>query len=136
MRVIDSNIIIRFLRNDPPSIRRKFSSLALERVAIAAISEAELRYGIERSARCEENHEALNDILTRIAVLPFDSVCARAYGRIRAELASRGTPIGPFDALIAATALAHEAIVVTDDVAEYARVPGLRVENWLKRGRA
>lgn len=135
MRIIDSNVLIRFLRNDPPSIRRKFSTLALDRVAIAAISEAELRYGIERSARRNQNHADLDAILTRITVLPFDTACARAYGRIHAALTRAGTPIGPFDALIAATALAHEAIVVTDNVAEFERVPGLKVENWLKHGR-
>lgn len=70
-----------------------------------------------------------------IPVAPFDGSCAAIYGRIWSELARRGSPIGTLGALIAETALAHDAIVVTDNVAEYARVPGLKVENWLKRGR-
>ncbi|MCL4675487.1 MAG: type II toxin-antitoxin system VapC family toxin [Pararhodobacter sp.] len=122
------------LRREPPEVRRKLSRFHHDEPAISAISEAELRAGAEKSATPGESHQRI-DALLEFILAPFDGSCAAIYGRIWSELARRGTPIGTLDALIAAFALAHDAIVVTDNVAEYARVPGLKVENWLKRGR-
>jgi len=76
-------------------------------------------------------HELIDAFITNVAVLPFDDTCAAHFGVLAAELAARGTPIGNFDVLIAAHAIAAEATLVTNNVKHFARVHALKVENWL-----
>ena len=98
-------------------------------LCVSAITIAELRFGATR-ANSSRIHKAV-DVFTRtIAVLPFDAGCADEYGRISGELATRGTPIGDFDALIAAHALTLNLTLVTNNVKHFSRVDGLRIENW------
>lgn len=85
---------------------------------------------MERSERPRANLDRLAAFVAGLRVLPFDSAAAAAYGRLRHRLESAGTPLGPNDLLIAAHALSLGAVLVTDDVAEFGRVRGLRVENW------
>jgi tRNA(fMet)-specific endonuclease VapC len=98
-------------------------------LCVSSITVAELRYGAERR-RSAKIHAAIDAFCSNVAVLPFDEVCASHFGRIAAELASRGTPIGDFDVLIAAHAVAAEATLITNNVKHFSRVSGLPVENW------
>ena len=99
-------------------------------LCISSITLAELRYGASRrsSARL---HESIDAFILNVAVLPFDETCAGHFGALANELATLGTPIGDFDVLIAAHAVAVEATLVTNNVKHFNRVRGLSVENWL-----
>jgi tRNA(fMet)-specific endonuclease VapC len=98
-------------------------------LCVSSITVAELRYGAARrnSARL---HELIDAFMTNVAVLPFDETCAAHFGELAAELSARGTPIGEFDVLIAAHAIAAEAILVTNNVKHFTRIRALKVENW------
>jgi len=87
-------------------------------------------FGAYKSPRRQPNLQLLEKLFLRFASLPFDDACADTYGRIRADLAARGQPIGPNDLLIAAIALTHDVTLVTHNTAEFSRVAGLRLEDW------
>jgi tRNA(fMet)-specific endonuclease VapC len=91
---------------------------------------AELWYGADHSARRHANHARIDALIEEIEALDFDLRAAAAYGHVRAHLEAGGTPIGANDMLIAAHALSRGLTVVTDDVAEFERVKGLKVQNW------
>ena len=91
---------------------------------------AELRYGADRSLSRNRNHQRLDVLTAEIACADFDLAAASAYGRVRAALEARGRPIGAYDMLIAAHALALGLILVTDNLRELGRVEGLEVESW------
>ena len=99
-------------------------------LCISSITAAELFYGAHRRSSAKL-HESVDLFMTNVAVLPFDEVCARHFGKLAADPARRGTPIGDFDLLIAAHAIAAQAILVTNNVKHFTRVEGLKVENWL-----
>lgn len=131
MLVLDSNTISYFFRGDPAVVPR----LQLTRpadVGVPAIVEYELRYGLARlpKAAATPRLAALEQLLRPMQRLPFDNECAVHAARIRADLEAAGTPIGPHDTLIAATALRHAATLVTRNVREFSRVAGLRVVDW------
>lgn len=104
------------------------ASVAPSALATSVIVEAELRYGIAKGGHAMQ--APLEAFLRSIPILAFDSAAAQEYGRLRAYLESRGETIGGNDLLIAATALAHGLTLVTHNVGEFARVPGLRIEDW------
>jgi len=91
---------------------------------------AELRYGAARRGS-SRLHELIDAFVTNLAVLAFDETCAAHFGVLAAELSARGAPIGDFDALIAAHAIAAEATLVTNNTKHFARIKELKVENWL-----
>src|SRR5688572_26624562 len=95
------------------------------------ISVAELQFGVARSSNSSRNQQALDLVLTSLSVIPFDHAAAVFYGQIRHLLEKKGAPIGPFDTLIAAHALQLNLTLVTNNVREFSRVPGLRLENWI-----
>ena len=97
---------------------------------IPSVVVAELNYGIEKSSNPEKTRLLTERFLAPFEVAPFDGVCARAYGSIRNQLRLAGTPIGPNDMLIAATAMALQAVLVTANLREFGRVKGLRLESW------
>ena len=130
--LLDTNICIFIIKNKPAAVREQFDRLQPGEVGISAITEAEMRYGAEKSRRPGENLAALLDFSSQLDVLPFDSTITTPYSQIRAELARLGKPIGPLDFLIAATALAHDLTLVTNNTGEFQRVPGLRLEDWTK----
>ena len=99
-------------------------------ILISSITAAELEYGIAKSQRGAENRNRYGLFIARFEIVPFDERAASVYGPLRAVLEAGGTPIGPLDTLIAAHALAADAILVTHDQA-FARVPALVVENWV-----
>ena len=128
--LLDTNACVRLLKERDSPVRRRLSSVPRSEVVLCSISKAELYYGAYRSTRREANLAALRRFFLEFGTLVFDENCEEVYGVIRAQLASAGTPIGPNDLLIAAIALANEATLVTHNTAEFARVSGLRIEDW------
>ena len=131
MLILDSNTISYYFRGDPAVVPR-FQALRPAELGVPAIVEYELRYGLLRLPQdaMRPRLAALEQLLRPMCTLPFDSQCAEHAARIRVELEAVGTPIGPHDILIAATALRHQAELVTRTTREFSRVPGLLYQNW------
>ena len=131
MRVLlDTNICIYMIKNKPPEVRKQFERFVPGDIAISSITAAELQYGVEKSAAREKNALALEAFLLPLEIAPFDTDSALAYGKIRAGLERQGTPIGGMDMLIAAQAIARGFTLVTHNLKEFNRVPGLKYETW------
>ena len=129
--VLDTNIVIYTIKNRPEKVREAFKRHE-GRLCISTISFGELIYGAERSSQPGRNLEVIEGFAARLDVLPFDTQDATHFGQIRAELAANGKPIGPYDAMIAGHARARGLILVTNNLAGFKRVTGLRLENWAK----
>jgi tRNA(fMet)-specific endonuclease VapC len=128
--LLDTNTIIRYLNGRAPNVRVKMSKIPLTELAAPEIVVAELRYGAAKSINPTRAIAVQDQFLRLVASVPFDRPAAEAYGTIRATLDRQGTPIGANDLLIAATALAGGMILVTHNVREFSRVPGLLIEDW------
>jgi tRNA(fMet)-specific endonuclease VapC len=131
MLILDSNTISYYFRGDPLVVPR-LQALRPTDLGVPAIVEYELRYGLLRLPQeaATARLAALTQLLRPLQILPFDSECAAQAARIRVELEAAGTPIGAHDLLIAATALRHQSTLVTRNVREFSRVPGLQWLNW------
>jgi tRNA(fMet)-specific endonuclease VapC len=130
MYLLDTNACIRVLNNTSARLVKRLRRYEPWQIYLCSVVKAELLYGARRSSRVTENLETLEKFFAPFPSLPFDDPCAEHYGKIRAVLAQAGTPIGPNDTLIAATARAHELILVTHNVEELSRVPDLQIEDW------
>jgi tRNA(fMet)-specific endonuclease VapC len=126
--LLDANAVIGLLNDATSKLAKRVRQESPTDIAISAVVAHELFYGAFRSRRPGQN-VGLIDAL-QFAVLEFDKEDARQAGAVRALLASRGTPIGPYDVLIAGQALARNMILVTHNTDEFGRVPGLRAEDW------
>tara|TARA_B100000315_G_scaffold212967_3_gene210644 strand:- start:372 stop:773 length:402 start_codon:yes stop_codon:yes gene_type:complete len=127
--MLDTNICIYVINNRPTHLRDTFNRQK-EHLSLSAVSLAELQYGAEKSTRAEDNLAVVESFATRLEVLAFDQKAAAQSGSIRAELAKAGTPIGPYDVMIAGHARSEGLILVTNNVREFSRVDGLRLQNW------
>lgn len=127
--MLDTNICIYIINNRPQQVRARFEGLRYGEVVVSSITGAELAFGVAKSGSAR-NRDALDKFLAPLEVLSFDSQAMHAYGALRAQLQAGGQPIGALDTLIAAHALAVGATLVTNNLAEFARVPGLACENW------
>lgn len=130
MYVLDSCICIALMRGKLPTGRDVMRQSDPRQFVIPAIVVAELNFGVEKSNNPEKTRRLTERFLAPFDIAPFDEVCARAYGTIRNQLRLAGRPIGPNDMLIAATALALQATLVSSNLREFMRVEGLRLENW------
>ena len=128
--LLDTNICIYIIKQRPPHVFERFRRHPIGNVSLSVISYSELAYGVAKSSRPEKNELALQSFVAPLRIEPFPPDAAPIYGRIRAELRRVGKPIGPLDLLIAAHALCLGAVLVTNNVAEFDRVPGLKLENW------
>jgi tRNA(fMet)-specific endonuclease VapC len=128
--MLDTNICIYVMKNYPLGLREKFNALA-EQLCISSITLGELHYGAEKSDRRADNLTAIEAFVARLDVLPFEAKAAAHYGQVRAELERAGTPCGPHDMQIGGHARSEGLIVVTRNMREFARMPGIRVENWV-----
>jgi len=130
--LLDTDICIYLIRNKPPQVLRHFQDIEPGDVGISSITLAELSYGVAKSARAQQNAEALEAFVLPLEICPFDETAAQAYGGIRAGLEGRGRPIGSLDTLIAAQTLSMGLTLVTNNEREFGRVPGLKLENWTR----
>jgi tRNA(fMet)-specific endonuclease VapC len=133
--LLDTNVWVDYLNGRHPGIVRRIQEGAPADFALSSVVVAELRYGADRSARPKANHARVDVLVAEIPSLEFDLDAAAEYGRLRTRRETRGTPIGPNDMLIAAQALSRGLTLVTDNVGEFRRVKGLKVENWRGRER-
>ena len=128
--LLDTNIVIYVLRQRPIEVLSTFNTNA-SRMAMSSITLAELMYGAEKSSRMSENLAAVEDFCSRLQVLPYGAKAAQHYGTIRAALEKIGQPIGVNDLHIAAHARSEGLVLVTNNMWEFTRVPGLELENWV-----
>ena len=128
---LDTNIVSELLRNPHGRLAQKVARVGEANVAISIVVAAELRFGADKKGNAALSAQ-IDGLLGLIEVLPLETPADDAYGSLRAALERAGTPIGANDMLIAAQALARGLIMVTDNVREFSRVPGLKVENWLR----
>ena len=128
--LLDANILSEFIRNPRGLVRKRLAVVGEATVCTSIVVACELRFGAKKkgSARLEER---VDEVLASLEVLPLDKDSDRHYAEIRTYLSRQGRPVGSNDLLIAAHTLALDLILVTDNVEEFARVPGLAIENWL-----
>ncbi|MBK8970356.1 MAG: tRNA(fMet)-specific endonuclease VapC [Hahellaceae bacterium] len=129
--MLDTNIVIYTIKNKPQVVREAFKA-HYGQICISTVTLMELIYGAERSANPERNIADVEGLAARLEVMDYDESAAIHTGQIRAELAGKGTPIGPYDQMIAGHARSQGLIVVTNNEKEFKRVSGLRLENWAK----
>ncbi len=129
--LLDTNICIYIKNHRPAEVLTRFSKLPPGKVAMSAITYGELCFGAEKSSKPRETRHILEQLVSIIPVLPLDEAASVHYGKFRQQLQASGKPIGNNDLWIASHALANKLILVTNNVAEFERVPGLRVENWV-----
>lgn len=128
--LLDTNICIYIINNKPPHVFEKFKQFQLGQLGISSITASELAFGVEKSGS-QKNKQALNKFLAPLEILPYNEQAIWHYAELRHQLQSKGKVIGSLDMLIAAHALALNAILVTNNGKELKRVKGLIVENWV-----
>lgn len=127
--LLDTNILVYAYQNRG-GVRQRLEAHDANRVHVCAINAFEIERGIAKSARPQALRLFLSDTLTRYVQAPLDTAAAQRAGQLRAALERQGQPIGPYDLLIAGIALAHGLTLVTHNTAEFARVPGLQLDDW------
>jgi tRNA(fMet)-specific endonuclease VapC len=133
--LLDTNVCIRILNGGSSTLVSRLREHDPGDIRLCSIVKAELYSGARRSTRVEENLRLLETFFDPFFCLPFDDLCAEHYGLIRGALEAAGTPIGPNDLMIAATARAHDLVLVTHNTREFRRVVGLRMQDWEKAER-
>lgn len=128
--LLDTNVCIRLINNSNSAVIARLANQQPDEIFLSTITQLELYYGAYRSLHTERNLEILQRFFAQFNIVTLDSETARIAGRIRADLAASGTPIGPYDLQIAATAIAKNFILVTHNTREFSRINGLQLENW------
>jgi tRNA(fMet)-specific endonuclease VapC len=130
MILLDTNICIYIINAKPPAVLARFQKYRLGDIGLCSVVAAELAFGVAKSGSAR-NREALDMFLAPLTILPFDAAAVWVYGDLCADLERRGTPIGSLDTMIAAHALSQQALLVTNNTREFAKVPGLQLDNWV-----
>ncbi|MDB9344632.1 type II toxin-antitoxin system VapC family toxin [Nodularia spumigena CS-586/05] len=128
--LLDTNVCIMYLNGRSSSVSHYIDNLEVDKIAVCSVVKAELFFGSIRSNNPQKNLMLQKSFLQQFVSLPFDDSCAEIYGKVRADLAKTGTPIGSNDIQIAAIALVNNLILVTHNVREFSRVKGLKIEDW------
>ena len=128
--MLDTNVCIYLIKEHPPSVGERFARYPVGDIGISAITLAELEFGVSKSSRQARNREALEQFVSPLEVASFDRDATAAYGMLRAGLEKKGRPIGSLDLLIAAHALSLGVQLITHNIREFGKVPGLRIEDW------
>jgi tRNA(fMet)-specific endonuclease VapC len=128
--LLDTNVCVDYLTGRFLSVGERIRHSSPDELCVSSIVAAELRYGADKSNHRRRNHARLDVFLAEIPVVDFDARAASTYGRLRATLERAGTLIGPNDMLIGAHSLSLGLILATDNIGEFKRIAGLRVENW------
>ena len=129
--LLDTNIVIYVIKRRPLEVLATFNE-NVTRMAISAVTLAELLHGAEKSSQPANNLAVVEDFCSRLVVLPYAEKAAQHYGAIRAALEKIGQPIGVNDLHIAAHARSEGLVLVTNSEKEFAKVPALQIENWVK----
>jgi tRNA(fMet)-specific endonuclease VapC len=129
--LLDTNTASYIIKGNIPAVRRRLVKVPMGEVAVSAVTEAELRYGVARLPNATHLQKVVEEFLLRVTVLPWDSDAARTYGDLRAALESQGQPMGNLDLMIGAQALALGTVLVTSDKA-FTRIKRLKIEDWTK----
>jgi tRNA(fMet)-specific endonuclease VapC len=130
--ILDTNICIYLIKKKPISVLNRLAKVKINDAGISSITLSELEYGAAKSSNPDRNRVALIEIASLLEIYNYDTGAAREYGIIRSDLEKRGKIIGAMDMLIAAQAKSLNLILVTNNEKEFNRVPGLRIENWVK----
>lgn len=130
--MLDTDICIYTIKRRPESVKWQFAQKKMAEICISAITYAELSFGVRNSSDPEKNRSALLSFTMYLGLAQFGAEAAEEYGEIRSYLQRRGELIGPMDMLLAAHAKSLGLILVTNNVQEFERVPGLMVENWVQ----
>jgi len=130
--MLDTNICIYLIKKTAPYLLAQFTARPAAEFCLSSITLAELRYGVAHSEYRDKNLTALTEFLAPLTTVAFDPPAATCYGEIREYLQQRGKLIGAMDLLIAAHAKSLDLTLITNNISEFARVPGLRVENWVE----
>jgi len=128
--LLDTNVCIDFLNGRYPLVAERICEHDPDDLVLSSIVVAELRYGAQKSRRQRENHKKLDLLFSEVGIIEFDEGAAQVFGIIRTSLEARGTPIGPFDMLIASHARSLDLTLVTDNTREFSRVDGIKLVNW------
>jgi len=129
--LLDTNIWSALIRRSNPGLIKRFEALERGRLTLSPIVLGELQVGYDKGDRTPKRLAVIDAIRSSSELLAINSRVADAYAQLRTQLEQTGTPIGPNDTWIAAEALHHKLVLITDNVREFSRVPGLKVENWL-----
>jgi tRNA(fMet)-specific endonuclease VapC len=129
--LLDTNMATYVIKGNFPRVRERLVRVPMAEVGISVVTEAELRFGVAKKAEASRLGEAVEEFLLRIEILPWDSSAAKGYAAIRAALERTGEPMGNLDMMIAAQALAVQAVVVTHDRV-FHRLKHLKLEDWTK----
>lgn len=129
--MLDTNICIYIIKNNPISVRQKFEQISASNLVLSMVTLAELRYGAEKSQAREKAIKAIEQLSRHIQIAELDEVVAEHYADIRAQLEREGKPIGNNDLWLAAHARAKNWVLVSNNTREFERVVGLRLENWV-----
>lgn len=130
MWLLDTNAWIAYLNKKPSPIQSRILAAPIDELRLCDVVKAELYYGAYKSLKVTENLARLTNLFTLIPSLPFDGKAAQHFGEIRASLERQGTPIGAYDMLIAAIALANDCTLVTHNTREFSRIKGLKLADW------
>jgi tRNA(fMet)-specific endonuclease VapC len=129
MYLLDSNILIYLLKGQG-QVKQHLQSKSPQHIKVPAPALFELEYGTAKSQRPQLQRDFIDAVVLKFDILPLDYRSAKAAGVLRSGLEGKGNLIGPYDLLIAGIAIANDLTVITRNTREFARVPGLRVENW------
>jgi tRNA(fMet)-specific endonuclease VapC len=129
--MLDTNVCIALIKRKSPQVLKRFNDYTVGDICISWVTLAELEFGVAKSQQKERNQAALDEFILPLEVAGFDRETALAYGRVRAELEKKGTPIGALDTMIGAQALTLEVTLATNNVREFSRIKGLAVVDWL-----
>ncbi len=132
--LLDTNIASVIIKGASAALDHRLRGVPMSHLAISAVTEAELRYGVAPLLQATRLNSLIEEFLLRVTVLPWDSDCARHYGLLRATLEREGQPMGNLDMMIGAHALALQLTLVTNDAA-FDRIMGLKVEDWTRAAR-
>ena len=130
--LLDTSVCVELIRGRRARLLKRLAERPTRDFALSSITVAELQYGVWKSPQTTQERAALDEFLGPLAILEFDFAATEAYGRIRAHLESMGTPIGALDMLIAAHAVSRDVTLLTRNLKEFNRVPGLKAEDWTK----
>ena len=128
--LLDTNVCINFLKGKKDRLCQRFVAVAQKDKFICSVVVSELYYGVYKSQQQSKNFEITSRFINRFQSLAFDNQTGQIFGQIRTDLEKQGTPIGAYDLQIAATALQHDLILVSNNTREFSRISSLKLEDW------